>query len=527
MLRDFIHLAKQIDYILRVFFIIIGVNIGTLGWAYAQVNNSTSTNRHHAPQSMLTTSLSSKNLSIPAFSRQPSQFLYYSNPKWKVQLGGVHLTSPSISPNNQAYPSLSNWLNTFSDDKPSSQITPIDITDWVERLFETNSSESSFQKNIEYDVLDLMFQNNQVSLGVIVEYRSLNQFTLGRAWFESTWIANNNDLLQNQNLSQKGANFFSIGLNYSEKWDVLTNNSPRSDVLSIGFSPRLLFAGDLQLHTLTQNIMSSNQKLHSESSVQVSGSSQDAIVQLISGKTLDEIENNRNPLLPTTTDAFKQGLGYGIDIGVSYLLNIGNETSLATDLSTPLGRVFGLVLNITDIGYIHYKDVSTLTIPFEQIDGPKDGLIPHIPNDLLNPYEGKTLDFFRYLDSIDNLNQLLQNGETRQSLDVILPTKATLGLMLLWNKWRIQTSIEYSFFDTIGSIPSWSYQGQISIEPIDHFMISSGYTSSTVWADEVHLGIGISIKNIQIAVKSHISPSHGGGDLLPQHYSFSGISILR
>ncbi|MEL0010612.1 MAG: DUF5723 family protein, partial [Bacteroidota bacterium] len=359
------------------------------------------------------------------------------------------------------------------------------------------------------------------------EYRSLNQFTLGRAWFESTWVANNNDLLQNQNLSQKGANFFSIGLNYSEKWDVLSNNSPRSDVLSIGFSPRLLFAGDLQLHTLTRNIMSSNQKLHSESSVQVSGSSQDAIVQLISGKTLDEIENNRNPLLPTTTDAFKQGLGYGIDIGVSYLLNIDNETSLATDLSTPLGRVLGLVLNITDIGYIHYKDVSTLSIPFEQIDGPKDGLIPHIPNDLLNPYEGKTLDFFRYLDAIDDLNQLLQNGETRQSLDVILPTKAALGLMLLWNKWRIQTAIEYSFFDTIGSIPSWSYQGQLSIEPIDHFIISSGYKSSTVWADEVHLGIGISIKNIQIAVKSHLSPSHGAGDLLPQHYSFSGISILR
>ncbi|MEL0010611.1 MAG: hypothetical protein VW868_03510, partial [Bacteroidota bacterium] len=143
------------------------MNIGTWGWANAQVNNSTLTGRHHVPQSMLTTSLSSKNLSIPAFSRQPSQFFYYSKPKWKVQFGGIHLTSPSISPNYQAYPSLSNWLNTFADDKSSSQITPIDIRDWVERLFETNHSESSFQKNIEYDVLDLMFQNNQVSLGVL------------------------------------------------------------------------------------------------------------------------------------------------------------------------------------------------------------------------------------------------------------------------------------------------------------------------------------------------------------------------
>ena len=112
-------------------------------------------------------------------------------------------------------------------------------------------------------------------------------------------------------------------------------------------------------------------------------------------------------------------------------------------------------------------------------------------------------------------------------MDVLLPTKADFGMMLIWNKWRLQAGIEYSFFDTIGSLPSWTYEGQLAIEPLRNVMISSGYKSSTVWADEFQLGVGVQLNKFQLGVVSHISPSHGSGDLLPQSYSFSGIHIIR
>ena len=479
------------------------------------------------PQSVLVNSITMEGLSIQAFSVQPSQLFYYSKLGWQVIIGGVHLVNPGIYPNKQAYPTFENWLNDFSNDHSNGKVVTNESTDWVNRLFQRNAGESSFQKRIKYDLLNIHVQNDQLSFGLFADYRSLQQFSFGRSWFESTWIPDGNEFIQNQNLGHKGANFLNLGFNYSEKWDVLTDYTPRSDVLSIGFSPRIILAGDLQLSSTTRILDKSTNQINSSTNMTLSGITQNALYSLLAEQSFEQIRISDNPLLPVAIDDFKQGLGYGIDFGISYLLNLGNETSLETDLSTPLKKVIALALSISDIGYIHYADASEAVIPTMESVFIGSDLIPFISTEQLPVYSGKALEFLRYIDKLGVLDQIGPNELSNQSMDVLLPTKADFGMMLIWNKWRLQAGIEYSFFDTIGSLPSWTYEGQLAIEPLRNVMISSGYKSSTVWADEFQLGVGVQLNKFQLGVVSHISPSHGSGDLLPQSYSFSGISIIR
>ncbi len=479
------------------------------------------------PQSVLVNSTSMEGLSIQAFSLQPSQLFYYSKLGWQVTIGGFHLESPGIYPNNQSYPTFGNWLKDFSNDQSNPKVVTNESTNWVNRLFQSNSGESSFQKRIKYDLLNIQVQNDQLSFGLFADYRSLQQFSFGRSWFESTWVPDGNEFIQNQNLSHKGAHFLNLGFTYSEKWDVLTDYTPRSDVFSIGFSPRIILAGDLQLSSTTRILEKNTHQVNTATNMTLSGTSQNALYSLMAGQSLDQIRISDNPLLPLDINDFKQGLGYGIDFGISYLLNLGNETSLETDLSTPLKKVFALALSIRDIGYIHYTDASEAVIPTTESDFIGSDLIPFIATEQLPVYSGKALEFLSYLDKLDVLDQIGTNELSNQSMDVLLPTKADFGMMLIWNKWRLQAGIEYSFFDTIGSLPSWTYEGQLAIEPLRGVMISSGYSSSTVWADEFQLGFGVQLNKFQLGFVGQISPSHGSGDLLPQRYSFSGIRIIR
>lgn len=479
------------------------------------------------PQSVLVNSTSMEGLSIQAFSLQPSQLFYYSKLGWQVTIGGVQLATPGIYPDNQGFPTLENWLDDFSNDQSNPKVITDESTDWVNRLFQRNAGESSFQKRIKYDLLNIHIQNDQLSFGLFADYRSLQQFSFGRSWFESAWVPNGNEFIQNQNLSHKGANFLNLGFNYSEKWDVLTDYTPRSDVFSIGFRPRIILAGDLQLSSTTRILEKSTHLVKTATNMILSGTSQEALYSLIAGQNLDQIRIGNNPLLPLDINDFKQGLGYGIDFGISYLLNLGNETSLETDLSTPLKKVFALALSINDIGYIHYTDASEAVIPTTESDFIGSDLIPFIATEQLPVYSGKALEFLQYIHTLGVLDQIGPNEIANQSMDVLLPTKADFGMMLIWNKWRFQAGIEYSFFDTIGSLPSWTYEGQLAIEPLRGVMISSGYRSSTVWADEFQLGVGFQLNKFQLGFVSQISPSHGSGDLLPQRYSFSGISIIR
>ena len=81
-------------------------------------------------------------------------------------------------------------------------------------------------------------------------------------------------------------------------------------------------------------------------------------------------------------------------------------------------------------------------------------------------YEGSPEQYFHFLEANRQLHQLQNNPLLKTKNTVLLPTKAQLGVHLLWNRWSVQADLQYALFTTFFSVPGWTYSTGASLQPI-------------------------------------------------------------
>jgi hypothetical protein len=140
-------------------------------------------------------------------------------------------------------------------------------------------------------------------------------------------------------------------------------------------------------------------------------------------------------------------------------------------------------------------------------------------------YEGSPEQYFYFLETNGQLENLLTEPLTRTKTTVLLPTQAQLGVHLLWNRWSVQADIQHAFFSTFSSVPSWIYSAGASLQPLKGIVFSGGYTHSTIWGDDFSLGLRLAGSMVELELSGRWPVSNTNGKMLPSSVGFSGINF--
>jgi hypothetical protein len=457
----------------------------------------------------------------------PANVQFNSEKKWTIKLGLLSMVHPNITTATNEQSDLSSWLMTYEPYEPVT-VSPVNSLPQnqseLNRLFTDSSEPTNFRSSITQELLSVGFHNDQVSIGLYAEYVFKQSFQVNRGWYDKEYYPSPNGLKRSQWLAHDEINYLAVGLNYSERLDILSDFTPLSDQFSLGFSPRVILAGSRSMSRSESAYFSGNNEFIESLIIETAGLYSDYLISLHQGNLRSSIPiPDIDHRYAASINDFKDGLGFGIDIGLRYTRNLSNELSLVSKENTKVARSISIAISVSDIGYIEYTEGLYVesSIRSESLSEPLN--MDAAVEQNLPIYQGSPEQYFYFLETNGQLENLLNEPLTRTKTTVLLPTQAQLGIHLLWNRWSVQADIQHAFFSTFSSVPSWTYSAGASLQPLKGVVFSGGYTQSTVWGDDLSLGLRLAGSKVELELSGRWPVSTTNGKILPNSVGFSGI----
>tara|TARA_B100000575_G_scaffold294531_1_gene311184 strand:+ start:29348 stop:30979 length:1632 start_codon:yes stop_codon:yes gene_type:complete len=459
----------------------------------------------------------------------PANVQFNSEKKWTVKLGLLSIAHPNISTTANEKSDLSSWLMTYEPYQPVSA-SPVNSLPQnqseLNRLFTNSSEPTHFRSSITQELLSVGFHNDQLSIGLYAQYVFKQSFQVNRGWYDKEFYPSPSGLKWSQWLAHNEINYLALGLKYSERLDILSDFTPVSDQFSLGFSPRVIMAGSRSMSRSESAYFSGNNELLESFMIETAGLYSNYLISLHQGNARSTIPiPDIDHRYAASLNDFKDGLGFGMDVGLRYTRNLSNELSLVSKKNAKVARSISVAFSVTDIGYIEYAEGLNLE-SYELTEAVIEPIDINAAVDKNLPmYNGSPEQYFDFLEANRQLHQLQNNPLVKTKTSVLLPTKAQLGVHLLWNRWSVQTDLQYSLFTTFFSLPGWTYSTGASLQPIKGIIISSGYTQSTNWGNDLSIGLRLAGALVELELSGRWPISKNDRRNLPSSIGFSGFNL--
>ena len=216
----------------------------------------------------------------------PANVQFNSEKKWTVKLGLLSMVHPNISTTTNEKTDLSSWLMTYEPYEPVTA-SPVNSLPQnqseLNRLFTDSSKPTHFRSSITQELLSVGFHNDQVSIGLYAEYVFKQSFQVNRGWYDKEYYPSPSGLKRSQWLAHDEINYLAVGLNYSERLDILSDFTPVSDQFSLGFSPRVILAGSRSMSRSESAYFSGNNELIESFIIETAGLYSDYLISLHQG----------------------------------------------------------------------------------------------------------------------------------------------------------------------------------------------------------------------------------------------------
>ena len=152
---------------------------------------------------------------------------------------------------------------------------------------------------------------------------------MNRGWYDKEFYPSPSGLKRSQLLAHDEINYLSVGLKYSERLDILSDFTPVSDQFSLGFSPRVILAGSRSMSRSESAYFSGNNELFESFMIETAGLYSEYLINLHQRKCTFPIPvPDIDHRYAASLNDFKDGLGFGMDVGLRYTRNLSNELSL-------------------------------------------------------------------------------------------------------------------------------------------------------------------------------------------------------
>ncbi len=293
---------------------------------------------------------------------------------------------------------------------------------------------------VHHDVLVAGFSQRRDSFGwgLSIRSRGLNSSYQSGDWYEEEPSA-----ITDRRLSQRMLTYHEIGLGFARPLEMVTGWRSGLNTVILGFNPKFIIGGmyfDGEYHSQYTQMDDGEVQQNRYMNATSTGAMVDAVTRMS--------ESGMNAADAYDTHFSDQslfdpaGYGGGLDIGVTWVIALGNDAALAPGSNEPLMNNVRFSASVNDIGAIHYGD------EFIQSEASDSTMISSAPNVSPYAFTGKPGEFHRYLEAHDEDHSVYQSLDHRdEALWVQLPTTVNLAASFHYNRFMIGADASYQLHD--------------------------------------------------------------------------------
>lgn len=284
--------------------------------------------------------------------------LYIQEKSYRVQFSlgqsGNYLSSPlgSSSKSNQVQSFRNHFLTFNPDELPSTESGF--FSRLLSRSYSNDLQIAEFTARSDFHWLGVHWARQNRSYAIAFRSRIANRYNVGRAYYDGIPLITNGDHLLDFTITHQFQSYHELSFGYAESFTFVNGLWPQLSELIIGIAPKFVLSGAYQ-NLVYNNIYTrqgADQYVRTQSfNYYSSGIFTDAVRRYRVGEDSNQIIREALP----ASDIFNPtGYGAGVDIGITYLITLGDDLSTVRESDATTRKSLRVSLAVTDVGFVSY-----------------------------------------------------------------------------------------------------------------------------------------------------------------------------
>lgn len=450
--------------------------------------------------------------------------LYIQEKNYRFQIsllqGGVYydtaLPIPYIQDRLDSFRDHTRFLDAQSS---LTELEPGDYETILDRNFSGNNTSREFLTESDFYWFGLKWVGPERSYAISLRTRSATRYELGRGFFSITPVEENNTLIVDRSFSQQSQVLHEFSFGYAESFTFLNGLLPQLSEFIIGIAPKVVLPGasqDAAFNNSYEMNPESTSWIHQYSYTQqtsgVLSRYGDRFFNF--GGLPDQANNTFQDLMQPA------GIGFGLDIGVTYLMTFGDDLSILRQQSQPTKKSLRIGLSITDLGAVYqYKS------PFQYSSESVERLTTQITPLSETTFTGAPNEHYLFLSQFDEFAQLTTSTQNEESYDILLPTSIQAGALFQYQRIKLVGDLSYSLSETPFNHSGLASYIGIELRPLPYLPIRGGTRFAQRMSGYYSFGTGMETKHFDLNMSVLLKSRNAGPTTEILGMSFLGLKF--
>lgn len=395
-----------------------------------------------------------------------------------------------------------NFLNYIQPDPVNQpQLNASTRQTLLDENYGRNRTTSLHRARADITWFGINWKKNEKAFSVVARSRRASSFEVGKAWYSDVPVIEDNVEILDRSLKHSFLTLHEISFGYAESVPFLNGLSSRLDNFVIGIAPKFLLSGSLQNaswnNVYARNLDGNNFQRKQTFSYAAVGKFNDAITSFEANNFA--LLQNSNSFNNSYTDI--TGFGAGLDIGLTYLLTLGDDFSIVNTEDEFTRKSLRLSFSITDVGFINYAKNA------RQISDQSSTSTIADPNLGLSntTFIGSSGQFIQYISDYAESNPFEGNPQSEESFSNLLPTSLNAGALFQLNRLKLMGDLRVGFTNNAFNSTKLISSFGIEIRPFQFLPLRAGTQLATELPGIFSLGTGIETKHWDLSIATQFT----------------------
>ncbi|MEX2572783.1 MAG: DUF5723 family protein [Balneolaceae bacterium] len=354
----------------------------------------------------------------------------------------------------------------------------------LDRNFETDGLFSEHQSVGELHWIGMHWTHLDKSYAIAVRTRFANRYLTGRGFYDPDPVEAGGYYQADRSLTHQFQSLHEFSFGYSESFTFINRLIPQLSQLIIGIAPKFVLSGaylNAQYKDRFRSDAGEADYMRSRSYSRYSaGAFSSANQRFPEGQSLPGAESGR-------LDLFRPaGAGAGLDLGLTYLITLGDDISVVRTESSRTRKSLRLSFSITDIGFVNYFDN-----PAEYTSPQRQSREDALPDRSDRVFRGKPGEDLFFLDRNGHFPLSESASRKDDSFAVLLPTALHGGVLFQISRFKLMGDMSLGLtHNAFNSTRLTTYMGT-EIRPLSFLPLRAGIRISSDLPDYYSIGAGI------------------------------------
>ena len=388
----------------------------------------------------------------------------------------------------------------------------------LNRNFPGTRRVAPFQSMTDLHWFGLKWQGEERSYALSLRSRVFSKYELGRGYFSSTAVERSDNLYVDRSFRHRYQSLHELSFGFAESFEFLNGLTPQLSEFIVGIAPKIVVAGS-HLDARYNNVYEYSEGSDSwnrtaQFNQQSTGSFTENRPDLNSESAISFIDGSFSDLMKPA------GIGFGLDVGVTYLITFGGDLSLLQREAATTQKSLRISFSITDLGAIYHFEE-----PHEMSSSSIDEELTELPGVSGIRFSGAPNEHWFFLDEQDDSPFALASDQSDDTFYTTLPTSIQAGALFQINRVKLMGDVRLPVINhEFASKAPVIYLGT-ELKPLHFLPVRLGTRIAPHLPGYYSLGIGFESKYFELNTALKVKSSQIGPTNEIVGASMAGIKI--